>query len=78
MRYAVQELARKHPVSGPAITGLVENLDDWRVRIVLEGSLADLDSFLARLVEIAPGHIQKLERFQSEATGEFQQFFIQR
>jgi hypothetical protein len=28
-----------------------------------------LDAFLERLIEIAPGHIQKLDRFQSEATG---------
>jgi hypothetical protein len=33
---------------------------------------------LERLMEIAPGHIQKLDRFQSEATAEFRQFVIRR
>ncbi len=71
MRYAIHDLARLYPVGG-----LVENLDDGRVRIVVEGPLETLDAFLKRLMEIAPGHIQKLDRFQSEATGEFRQFVI--
>jgi hypothetical protein len=45
---------------------------------VVEGPLETLDAFLERLIEIAPGHIQKLDRFQSEATGEFRQFVIRR
>ena len=73
MRYAIHDLARLYPVGG-----LVENLDDGRVRIVVEGPLETLDAFLKRLMEIAPGHIQKLDRFQSEATGEFRQFVIRR
>jgi acylphosphatase len=73
MRYAVHDLARQYPVGG-----LVENLDDGRVRIVVEGPLEVLDAMLERLMEIAPGHIQKLDRFQSEATNEFQQFVIRR
>ena len=73
MRYAIHDLARLYPVGG-----LVENLDDGRVRIVVEGPLEVLDAFLKRLMEIAPGHIQKLDRFQSEATGEFRQFVIRR
>jgi hypothetical protein len=40
--------------------------------------LEALDAFLERLMEIAPGHIQKLDRFQSESTGEFRQFVIRR
>jgi acylphosphatase len=73
MRYTVGDLARQYPIGG-----LVENLDDGRVRIVVEGPLEVLDAFLKRLMEIAPGHIQKLDRFQSEATGEFRQFVIRR
>ena len=73
MRYAIHDLARLYPVGG-----LVENLDDGRVRIVVEGPLEVLDAFLKRLMEIAPGHIQKLDRFQSEATGEFRQFVNRR
>jgi acylphosphatase len=73
MRYTVHDLARQYPVGG-----LVENLDDGRVRIVVEGPLEVLDAMLERLMEIAPGHIQKLDRFQCEATGEFMQFVIRR
>ena len=73
MRYTVHDLARQYPVGGR-----VENLDDGRVRVVVEGPLEVLDAFLKRLMEIAPGHIQKLDRFQSEATGEFRQFIIRR
>ena len=73
MRYAIHDLARLYPVGG-----LVENLDDGRVRIVVGGPLEVLDDFLKRLMEIAPGHIQKLDRFQSEATGEFRQFVNRR
>ena len=73
MRYSVGNLARQYPVGG-----FVENLDDGRVRIVVEGPLEVLDAFLERLMQIAPGHIQKFDRFQSEATGEFRQFVIRR
>jgi acylphosphatase len=73
MRYTVHDLARNHPVSG-----FVENLDDGRVRIVIEGPPDVLNQLLDRLLEIAPGHIHQLDRFQSQASGEFQQFVIRR
>ena len=73
MRYAVHDLARNYPV-----TGFVENTQDGRVRIVIEGPIEQLDAMLERLLEIAPGHIRMLDRYQSQATGEFQQFVIQR
>ncbi len=73
MRYAIAELARQYP-----ITGFVENLPDRRVKLVAEGQSDVLDAFISRLLEIAPGHIQKLDRFQSVPTGEFQTFIIQR
>lgn len=73
MRYAVHGLARDYP-----ICGYVENLEDRRVCIVIEGALDVLDAFLDRLIEIAPGHIQSMDRFQSEASGEFHDFAIRR
>ena len=73
MRYAVHDLARNYPV-----TGFVENTQDGRVRIVIEGPIEQLDAMLERLLEIAPGHIRMLDRFQTQATGEFQQFVIHR
>ncbi|MFM8574031.1 MAG: acylphosphatase [Pirellula sp.] len=73
MRYTVHELARQYPV-----TGFVENTQDGRVKIVLEGLPEQLDPLLERLLEIAPGHIRMLDRNPSQATGEFSQFLIQR
>ncbi|MCE2810804.1 MAG: acylphosphatase [Planctomycetaceae bacterium] len=73
MRSAIADLAREFP-----ITGLVENLPDRRVKMVIEGHVDVLNAFIERLLEIAPGHIQNLDRFESPATGEFNQFIIQR
>jgi len=73
MRYAVASLAKQYP-----IYGIVENLEDRRVRIVMEGPLETLNAFLDRLIEIAPGHIKKMERYLSDPTGEFQTFEIRR
>lgn len=70
MRFAVHDLFRQHPVGG-----FVENLEDSRVRIVVEGPIEVLDKLLQRLEDVAPGHIQKIDRFQSEATGEFHERF---
>lgn len=73
MRSAIADLARDFP-----ITGFVENLPDRRVKMVIEGQSHVLNAFIQRLLEIAPGHIQNLDRFESHATGEFHQFIIQR
>jgi acylphosphatase len=40
MRYAVHDLARHYPV-----TGFVENTQDGRVRIVIEGPIEQLDAY---------------------------------
>lgn len=73
MRCAVADLAKQYP-----ITGFVENLPDRRVKLVIEGPRDTLDSFINRLLEIAPGHMLTLDRFESTATGEFHQFIIQK
>ncbi|MBU6385252.1 MAG: acylphosphatase [Pirellula sp.] len=73
MRCAVHDLARDYPISG-----FVENLQDRRVRIVAEGNFEALEAFLERLAQVAPGNIQKLDRFESQATGEFDHFTIRR
>jgi acylphosphatase len=73
MRFTVHEWARRFP-----LTGYVTNLDDGRVQIVLEGSDADIDAFLVALRDHAPGHIHRMERYDSEASGEFSIFRIER
>jgi acylphosphatase len=61
-----------------AVTGYVQNLSDGRVRLVAEGQPAELDGFLAQIAETMTDYIHKAESFTSAATGEFDDFFIQR
>lgn len=73
MRVAVRNLARSC-----AIVGYVENTDDGRVRMVLEGPLQELSDFLERLQIVAPGHIHSIDTWESAASGEFVDFEIRR
>ncbi|MFN7733743.1 MAG: acylphosphatase [Pirellula sp.] len=73
MRFAVRNLARTY-----AIAGYVENTDDGRVRIVLEGTSQELSDFLERLQIVAPGHIHSIDTWESAASGEFDDFEIRR
>jgi acylphosphatase len=72
-RYSTHDIAKNF-----AVTGTVENLDDGRVKIVVEGEAADIDLFLAKVKISAPGEVRKMDRFESEATGEFDAFAIKR
>lgn len=73
MRYAVHDLSRQF-----AVRGFVQNLQDGRVQILAEGEREEIDRFLNRLREVAPGVIQALESFASTATGEYSRFEIRR
>jgi acylphosphatase len=73
MRFAVHDLARHYP-----IVGFVQNLDDGRVEIVMEGEDRQIESFLARLRDVAPGAIHECSSYQSTASGEFARFEIRR
>lgn len=73
MRFAVHDLARRYP-----IVGFVQNLDDGRVQIVMEGEDDQMESFLSRLREVAPGAIHDINSFRSTASGEFTRFEIRR
>ena len=73
MRYAINRLAQQFPV-----VGIVENLEDGRVRGIVEGDLKPIDQFLDAIRVQAPGAIHRLERFESSPTGEFVNFSIQR
>jgi len=73
MRYAVHDLSRQFTVRG-----FVQNLQDGRVQIVAEGEREEIDRFLNRLQEVAPGAIHALDSFASTATGEYSRFEIRR
>jgi len=73
MRYAVHDLSRQF-----AVRGFVQNLQDGRVQIVAEGERDEIDRFLNRLREVAPGAIHSLDSFASTPTGEYSRFEIRR
>ena len=70
-RYNTQRLTHDLPV-----VGFVRNLVDGRVEVVVEGSVADLDSFRAKIEHAMSGHIQDIQVDRGLATGEFSSFEI--
>jgi acylphosphatase len=72
-RYTVRQIAGNF-----SVTGYVENLPDGRVRVVAEGEPGELDGFVNQIGETMSDYIRKAEPFTSTATGEFEDFFIQR
>jgi acylphosphatase len=72
-RYTVRQIAGSY-----AVTGYVQNLSDGRVKLVAEGEPVELDDFLAQITGKMTDYIHKIEPFISSATGEFDDFFIQR
>jgi acylphosphatase len=72
-RYTVNETARRF-----AVTGLVENLVDGRVRMVAEGSTAEIDRFVAAVEAEMDRFIAGVDRHREPATGEFADFGIRR
>lgn len=72
-RYTVRQIAGSF-----SVTGYVQNLSDGRVRLVAEGEPAELDGLLAQIAEAMTDYIHKIDPFTSAATGEFDDFFIQR
>jgi acylphosphatase len=73
MRYWVNRLASQLQVAG-----FVENLDDGRVRIVVEGQPDTLEGLIESIRAYAPGAIRNIERHVATATGEFANFTIKR
>jgi acylphosphatase len=72
-RYETRSLANQFDV-----TGYVQNLDDGRVLLVVEGSLDEMDRFLGRIAESMRRHIRNVTSLSSPATGEFTEFRIER
>lgn len=65
-RYTASRIA-----GGYRIAGIVQNLDDGRVRLVAEGDAGDLGRMLAEIDRAMEGHITGKHLEQAEATGEF-------
>jgi acylphosphatase len=72
-RYETRFLAHQFEV-----TGYVQNLDDGRVLLVAEGTKDELERFLAKIAEAMGRHIRNTSGSTSSATGEFNEFRIER
>lgn len=70
-RYTTQTIAQRYDV-----TGYVRNLPDGRVKLVAEGSAAELNRFLAELAEQMSGNIRSVDCDRRPAMGEFADFAI--
>ena len=60
------------------VTGLVQNLDDGRVLLLVEGATDEIERFLARIAESMGRHIRNVAQSTAAATGEFNEFRIER
>lgn len=58
------------------VTGYVRNLPDGRVRLVAEGSEADLAGFIGAIERRMARHLSKTEQSRSPATGSFSGFSV--
>ncbi len=70
-RYTAKSLAQRYQV-----TGYVQNSDDGRVRLEIEGPSEEIDRYLTELSEIMGRYIQDLTVVSSAATGEFSDFSV--
>ena len=65
-RFTTQRIARSF-----AVTGYVQNLPDGTVRIVAEGTRAEIEAFLGAVRQRMADHIESVEPTYGNATGEF-------
>ena len=72
-RYRTTEIAQSFVISGT-----VENLDDGRVKIVVEGALDEIQRFVDEIQTSVSGRIKSIDRFDSEPSGEFDGFAIKK
>jgi len=70
-RYRTTEIAQSFVVSGT-----VENLDDGRVKMVVEGEHDEIQRFVDEIQTSVSGKIKSVERFDSEPSGDFDGFRI--
>ena len=70
-RYTAVTRAESYP-----LTGWVRNLYDGRVELVAEGSVADLEEYLARLKDDMAGYVRDVEINWEAATGQYGGFNV--
>ena len=72
-RFNTNEVAKRFEVQGT-----VENCDDGRVKIVVEAESKVIDSFVEAIKTSMAGKIKQIERFESDASFEFENFSVLR
>jgi acylphosphatase len=70
-RYSVLQVAKEFEVAG-----FVRNLADGRVEVQAEGTLKDVDAFIAAVQDKMHGFIRKTERNDAKRAPEFRGFAI--
>lgn len=70
-RYQTLQVAKEFEVSG-----FVQNLDDGRVLLEIEGAESELGGFVKGLEERMAGYVRKVERHNSTRTAQYRGFFI--
>jgi acylphosphatase len=58
------------------VTGIVQNLDDGRVLLVVEGAQPEIEGFLTRVDDEMGRYIRDRKVTTGPATGEFHDFHI--
>jgi acylphosphatase len=69
LRHTTKEIAKRF-----AVVGFVENLDDGRVRIVVEAESDEIDRFIEAVKTSIAGNLRHIDRFESEPSREFGNF----
>jgi len=72
-RHNAKEIAKNF-----VVRGTVENCDDGRVKIVVEAESQEIDRFVETIQVSMPGHVHKIDRFESEPSHEFENFSVSR
>jgi acylphosphatase len=68
-RYTATTTARHY-----AVTGFIENVEDGRVHLVVEGEEQEITAFLTDLAERMGGNIRRAEEHRGPATGQWTSF----
>lgn len=70
-RYTARQIAKEFEVAG-----FVRNLADGRVQVEAEGTLAEVNAFVAEIEERMHGYVRKIERAGQKRAPQFSGFSI--
>jgi len=73
LRYTTFDTAKEF-----SVRGTVENLEDGRVKIVVEGDSREIDRFVEAVKTRMSGKIKGIDRFESAPSHEFENFSVLR